>query len=298
MSAVRVAVAPQGGAAVAGLVYLPTSGRERAARQEGRRLPPKRVPPPRPAQLDRDLAKLDDVQGVIRIDKRSGRLARLRRGVGFSARAHLQPERGFRPPKAVMLTLTYRDGADWRPRDVSDLLKCYRRWCKVEGIKARYVWVAEVQQRGVPHYHVCVFVPEHVFVPFPDQAGWWEHGSTNVIRAKSAPAYLMKYLSKGLGASDLHLPEGARMFGRGGLEEWARRSLRWYSYPGFIKARADINARWDRATGGGWYSPDGMRIPSEFQRAWVGDGFGAVRVADYGRPFKVDGPYSKWTPKP
>lgn len=226
------------------------------------------------------------------IDKRAGRLARLRRTIGWSARAHAQAAPGFRPDACLMLTLTYRDGADWEPRHVKRCLDAYRRWCRKQGIGCRYVWVAEVQKRGAIHYHVAVWVPPDQYVPRPDEAGWWPHGSSNVTRARSAPAYLMKYLSKGLGSDELHLPQGARMHGRGGLEEWARRGLRWYAYPSWIKARASINDRWDRATGGGWWSPEGIVIPSEHKRVCIGGLWGVVRVADYGRPFPVDGPYS------
>jgi hypothetical protein len=228
--------------------------------------------------------------GTFAPDKHRARIACLRRSVGFAARGHVTRADGFRPDTVLMLTLTYERGEDWRPMHVARLLDHFRRWCKSNDIPARYVWVAELQKRGAIHYHVAVWVPRDLRVPSPDDAGWWPHGATNVVRARSAPAYLMKYLSKGTNVQGM--PKGARMYGVGGLEHSMRRAARWLRYPAFIKARADILDDWKRARGGGWWSPDGFVVPSEFERVWLGDRYGLRRVADYGRPFDAQGPFS------
>lgn len=240
-------------------------------------------------------------------DEHRSRIARLRRAVGFAARGHLLERRGFRPDRVFMVTLTYADertvhgpcrpgehlpDGQWRPRDVSNYLHTMRKWLKRRGIPCRYVWVAELQKRGAVHYHVALWLPAEVYLPDADVQGWWVHGSTRTERARAAVPYLLKYLSKGGAPGSYSLPDGARMYGVGGLEHSIRRAARWLRLPAFVRARSDIHDPWTPATGGGWWSPDGLVIPSEFTRAWLGDRWGLLRVADYGRPFDASGPFS------
>ncbi len=220
----------------------------------------------------------------------AGRIARLRRSVGFAARAHLCGRPGFRKDSVVMVTATYKHGEDWRPKHIAILLNHIRMWCKAKVIECRYVWVGELQQRGAIHYHVAIWLPFGMKLPMADTRGWWPHGSTRTERARAAVPYLMKYLSKGLGA--LQLPAGARMHGCGGLGHSLRRAARWLRLPGFVQSRSDVFDNWRPSPGGGWSDPDGVIVPSEFRRAWLGDAYGLLRVADYGRPFKADGPYT------
>jgi len=255
----------------AGLVSIPTSGRSEVS--------------------ERADAMRQAVGGFVP-DPHRGRIARLRRSVGFAARGHLAERRGFRPDQVFMVTATYADGAEWRPRHVSAWIKHIRAWCQARGYACRYVWVAELQKRGAIHYHLALWLPAEAYLPDSDAAGWWPHGSTRTERARAAVPYLMKYLSKGGAPGSFNLPEGARMFGIGGLEHSLRRARRWLGYPAFIKARADIHADWRRAPGGGWADPEGVVIPGEFVRTWLGDAYGLLRVVDYGRPFPVDGAYS------
>lgn len=227
-------------------------------------------------------------------DARRARIARLRRSVGFAARAIEATDRvpGFRSSYVAMLTLTYRDGRDWAPEDLSWLIRTLRKWWARRriGRPLRYVWVAEVQRRGAIHYHVALWLPPGVVIPKPDAAGWWTKGSTKVEAARAVVPYLMKYLSKGGNAPSL--PDGARCHGCGGLEHSLRRAKRWLGLPGFVRARSDIGDDWRRARGGGWADPEGFVVPSEWRRAWLGDRWGLVRVEDYGRPFVADGPFS------
>lgn len=232
-------------------------------------------------------------------DAHRARISKLRRSVGFAARAHLAERRGFRPDTVFMVTATYTDGAAWRPLHVKRWLDNIRAWCKRRGYACRYVWVAELQKRGAIHYHVALWLPSEAYLPDSDACGWWPHGSTRTERARAAVPYLMKYLSKCAAPGSFSLPDGARMYGVGGLEHSMRRAARWLRYPAFIKSRADINDQWTRpATGGGWADPDGNVIPSEFVRTWLGDQYGLLRVADYGRPFDAVGPFSWLTARP
>lgn len=243
----------------------------------------------------REAAKrLRAVLKATEADKARSRIARMRRQVGFAARVHnVQGERpGFRPAYVAMLTLTYADAAQWRPEHLTRFVDRLRAHAKRRGWPLRYVWVAELQRRGAIHYHVALWLPEGVTIPKPDRQGWWPHGSSRIEAARGAVQYLMKYLSKGGEVGQL--PRGARMHGAGGMEHEARRARRWLGLPAWIKARADIHDDWRRAPGGGWCDPryDGMVVPGEHVRAWLGDRWGCVRVRDYGRPFaEAAGPF-------
>lgn len=199
-----------------------------------------------------------------------------------------------------MLTATYRAGAVWEPGHVRDWLHRVRKWCQRRRVGFRYVWVAELQEKrgarrkeraeALVHYHVAIWLPEGVQLPFSDAQGWWPHGDTRTEWARAAVPYLMKYLSKG--SDTLRLPNRCRMHGAGGLEHVMRRARRWLGLPAFVRARSDIHDDWRPARGGGWCDPEGTAIPSEWQRTWLGDAWGLLRVADYGRPFAADGPFT------
>jgi hypothetical protein len=235
-------------------------------------------------------AMRQSIPGALVPDQRAARIARMRRSVGFSARMHVADLPGHRADSVVMVTATYRDGADWKAGHVRELLDHIRKWCNRNAIECRYVWVGELQARGAIHYHVALWLPFGSMLPKADAQGWWPHGSTRTELARKAVPYLMKYLSKGTHFDGM--PKGARMHGAGGLDHSMRRARRWLGLPGWIKARSDIYDDWRPCKGGGWTDPDGVCIPSEFQRVWLGDAWGLLRVADYGRPFKADGAFS------
>lgn len=217
-------------------------------------------------------------------DKQRTRLARMRRSVGFTARAiqATAHEQGMRHGYVAMVTLTYREGEEWKPRHIKRAIDFARDWHKSQGIPMRYVWVGELQTRGALHYHLAFWMPHGYVQPKWDEAGWWPHGMSRGETARDAVAYLLKYLSKGTDTSQL--PKGARMHGAGGVDHVLRRARRWLGLPSWVQARSDILDGWQRATGGGWATPDGHVIPSEHVRAWLGDRWGILRVADYGRP--------------
>lgn len=273
----RAAITGESGVGVGGLVSLPTSVSERSGRASAARS-----------------VELRKRIGAVAPDVRAARIGRLRRAVGFAARSHLAGSHaaGFRADYVAMLTLTYRGGSgSWMPDDLSKCLRLIRRWMERRGVSPRYVWVAELQKRGVIHYHVALWLPAGMTIPKPDRRAWWPHGASNIKQAQKPVAYLMKYCSKGQAWGEF--PKGARTHGAGGLDFAARRAKRWLGLPSFVKARADIFDDWGRAAGGGWHDPDGVVIPSEFVRVWAGDRYACLRVCDYGRPFEVDGPYTR-----
>ena len=226
-------------------------------------------------------------------DGDSMRVRHLRRAVGFAARAQAVAEKGRRSDQVRMLTLTYARGGDWRASHVRELLNVLRSWLRRRKVALRYVWVAELQKRGVIHYHIAFWLPYGFKLPMPDVCGWWPHGSSNIELARNAVPYLMKYLSKGCDkAGCWRLPEGARMYGIGGLDHALRRARRWLGLPAFVRARSDLADDWRRVEGGGWASPDGEWFPAEYQRARVGPFLAFERINDHGRPFEADGPFS------
>lgn len=265
-----------------GLVSVPTSGRASVG-----------VPPTPFSVTAAAVAVREAVDGFVP-DPKTSRLARLRMCVGAAARAVEALKVKVEQVRTIMVTLTYRGtNADWEPRHVSDFLKRCRAWAARVDIPFRYVWVAELQKRGVIHYHVAIWAPPGVHFPKPDEAGWWPHGMTRIETARHAVAYLMKYLTKGNEATQGGFPKGARVHGRGGLGGQFRAVIRWLSLPAFIQARASVDDRWQRVKGGGWASPEGEWFPSEFERVQLGPDWGLRRVHNHGRPFEVAGPWSR-----
>lgn len=199
------------------------------------------------------------------------RLRRMRRGVLASARlleGALQ-ERGFRY-RAAMVTLTYRPGAEWSPNHIAEYLKRIREWARrgAKGRKSfelRYVWVLELTQAGVPHYHVLFWLPRGVTLPKSDKRGWWPHGFTRSEWARSPVGYLVKYASKGAyWAEAQDLPPGARLWGCGGLTRAQVVTRAWHMAPRWVRdlvpagdgVRRDKGGWWRNiATGWGYRSP-------------------------------------------
>jgi hypothetical protein len=153
-------------------------------------------------------------RNVLRELNRQRRIRRMRRVVIGSADASRESaERGGYRSSAVLVTLTYARNT-WDSRHVSDYIKRVREWLAYRGIKCLYQWVIELQQRGVPHYHIIFWLPEKLKLPKPDKSGMWTHGSSNIKRATRPVGYLVKYATKG-GIETGELPKGARLFGVG-----------------------------------------------------------------------------------
>lgn len=153
--------------------------------------------------------------------------------------------------RKTLVTLTYRDADGWEPNHIAAFQKRVREWFRRRGADIRYVWVAELQQRGALHYHMIVWVPRRYTLPKPDRQGWWPHGSTNVKQATHGVSYLAKYASKTTAEQSAKYPAGARMHGAGGLDAERRRHVRYWQAP--IAARDCLTGRADiRKTLGGY----------------------------------------------
>ena len=229
------------------------------------------------------------------------RMAKLRMAVGFAARMHGVQRLGHRADEVRMLTLTYRHGGAWQPLHVASLVKSLRKWHARQGVAFRYVWVAEIQDgkrrvdgvgRGVIHYHLVMWVPKGTnHLPKPDAVGWWPHGSTRIEVAKHATAYLMHYLKKSNSKNFKDFPDGCRTYSVGGLAHSERRARRWLRLPSFVQANSSIFDRWERVKGGGWCSPDGELMPSEFRRINCGGVWCLQRVHTHARSIEASGPF-------
>lgn len=279
--------------AVAGLVPVLTTGNR--ARKK----------PVVPFRVRSDAQAVQRAVSAFVPDQGQRRLSGLRMQTGVAARLHNAATAGARV-EALMVTLTYRDGADWQGGQVKELLRYMRLWHQRRGLAFRYVWVAELQDgkrradrqgRGAIHYHIVLWVPAGTRLPMPDKQGWWPHGSTRIEVARGAVQYLMSYLKKGDKGAYERLPKGARAYGVGGLDHVARRTRRWLRLPGFVQGNSSVLDDWRRAPkGGGWIAPDGRRWQSEFRRAYCGDAWGLERVASHPRAVDAAGPFSWWEP--
>lgn len=251
------------------------------------------------AEADAGRAERLKQVGAFVLDKAGKRFSDLRRAVGFAARAHAVSEKGKRSDVAWMVTLTYvGDNSDWQGTHLTTAMSLVRKWCSRNGYPCRYVWVAELQKRGVIHYHAVYWLPKGVAMPKWDRRGWWPHGMTNTLKARHATAYLMSYLKKGDLESRGSLPKGARNYGVGGLDHSLRRARRWLGLPKFIQGNSSILDDWRRVVGGGWLSPDGEHFQSEFQQVMVGGVRALIRVCTHPVQLEPAGPFSWLSDRP
>ena len=232
----------------------------------------------------------------IEIDPAKARVTRLRKGLGVGAKRLHNMYRGRQ--NQCLVTLTYRgDNRNWRPEHISDYIKCVKRWYKRQtgGNGLRYAWVAELQVRGVIHYHIVFWLKKGLTMPKADKQGWWPHGMSNTIRATAPVAYLMKYVSKVDSKNVGSFPHGARIFGLGGLDKTGRDCKRWVLWPSYLQGNAAAGDPFKPATGGGYTNTEtGEHYCSEF--APSGGGFKHfVRVHTHERAVDASGPFS-WFP--
>lgn len=210
-------------------------------------------------------------EGTVEIDPFLTRLRRLRRSVMTAARMH---EFGLLHQrfKTAMLTLIYREVDGWHKRHISDLLQRVRVWMRRRGHRLRYVWVGELQQRGALHYHVVLWLPRGLTLPKPDKQGWWPHGSTRIEWARKPVGYLAKYASKLDSKVGAGFPPGARLHGRGGLDDFGRAVASWFNLPQWAREVCDLAGRAVRVKGLGLVDrQSGVCLPSPWRLSW-GDG--------------------------
>lgn len=220
----------------------------------------------------------------------------MQRAVKWAANLHQQGQPGAWPSRVVMVTLTYSDAAGWRPDHITACLKAVREWFRRLGRPFRYVWVAELQKRGAVHYHLLVWMPRGLTLPFFDRRGWWPHGSSNAVWARKPVGYLCKYASKFDGQGG-DFPKGARIHGSGGFDSLGKAIRHWWSLPGWLRAQCGVGDRIVRPKGGGFvHAPTGEFVHSPWRFAFT-DGVGHVReIFEYVSGVPNTGPYSRLEP--
>lgn len=230
---------------------------------------------------------------TIEIDREAARVTRLRKGAGMAAKwinltSHSREQK-------VMVTLTYRGtNRDWAPKHIADYLQRVRVWYRrLTGLPLRYVWVAELQQRGVIHYHAVFWLHKGVTMPKADKRGWWPHGMSNTIKARHPVGYLLKYLSKIEQKNVGSFPHGARIYGVGGLDKPGRDCKRWCLWPSYVRQNAAAGDPFKPAEGGGFINAEtGERLLSEWRPTGGGHRhFVRIRVTPRSMP-DAGGPFS------
>lgn len=215
----------------------------------------------------------DTHQTTYRLNPKDLRLKRLKRSVLTATRLlveELEAEKARY--QSYFVTLTYSPGKMWHQLHISKALKCVRSWCDRQGIKFRYVWVAEIQTKRqlkegghCVHYHLLIFLPMGYQLPKFDKRGWWPHGMTQTAKAHKPIGYMVKYASKGGDAG--YFPKGCRLSGSGGLTHDSRWQKAWWMVPAYVRAWwPNYIDRPQRAKGGGWLSKiTGDWNPSKFK---------------------------------
>jgi len=219
---------------------------------------------------------------VCDVERGRARLSRLYRGTVQSARILSESaQRGGFRGSWVMVTTTIGPGRDWHPLMLSRCLKRVKAWLRARGESPRGVWVAELQRRGVVHYHLLLWVPRHLRLPFFDRRGWWPHGSTNAVRVRSPVGYLASYVGKERQKQPDAFPAGCRLFGHFGLSAAQRVERAWRVCAEWIRGLADEPFRFARAVGGGIARCDTGEI---FRSPWrvLSTGGGVVRLVYIG----------------
>lgn len=202
----------------------------------------------------------DTQQTQFTLDPRKIRLNRLTRSVMTSARLIVEDmEMEKIRFRSWFITMTYAPGIAWQPLHITQTLKRVRSWCDRQGVKFRYVWVAEIQEKRkvrdgghCVHYHLMVFLPVGLRLPKFDKRQWWPHGITQTVLAKKPVGYIAKYASKGGLAG--YFPKGCRLHGCGGLALKSRWNRTWWMCPRYVREWWQPLERPSRAVGGGWVS--------------------------------------------
>lgn len=198
-------------------------------------------------------------ESVFVVDADEARLRKMKRRVCKAAEVHERAMSGVTTYAPVMVTLTYAGLHQWHPRHLSEALKRVRQWLKRRGHGMRYVWVAELQERGAIHYHIVVYFPCKQWgngvrtvedtPPFWDEQGWWPHGSSQSAWAENPIGYIASYVSK-INTKD-RLPCGARMHGSGGFDLQERAAMAFHSRPTWVRNLSQLGQRITRPKGGG-----------------------------------------------
>ena len=236
-----------------------------AAPQRGAAPPPPSGGSGRPGLVS--LATSRTLEGAFSVSRSDLRHSRIARTVIESCSAIVEDleSRGVRY-RCALVTLTYGQDTP-SPRDITQAVDAMDAWCRRRGCWMRYCWRFEFGSvNGRPHYHLLVFLPPRLRLPLFDRQGWWSHGMTNAVWARSPVRYIAKYCSKAsCGAQDWNT-KGFRWAGAGGMTAAMRLGVRWRLVPAWVREfreRIEGDARTSlRRSGSRWcVGPWRLRSP-------------------------------------
>jgi len=156
--------------------------------------------------------------------------------------------------RAAFLTLTYRDGETWAPKQITEFLNHVRKWyrTRVQNSSPSLIWVAEMHSnRAYPHYHLIIWLPKGHKIPKPDESGWWSHGMSNIRWARSPAGYLAKYLGKARDYSGQEFPQRMRRYGIA-TKQFCLDFFRVPSWLTYV-SRGSFSDAYRRIKGWGWH---------------------------------------------
>lgn len=133
----------------------------------------------------------------VNAKKSLSNLARARREIIELIRLNLVPN-------SCLLTLTYRENMQDYEQAYKDFYNFVKMIKYKFGISLKYIRVIELQRRGAIHFHVVVFSPEFVSIPYNEIFKLWGHGAVHIrkievlddVTADRVGNYLGKYLTK------------------------------------------------------------------------------------------------------
>jgi len=116
-----------------------------------------------------------------------------------------------------MIDLTYDtegtlvEASDFQPGDIREFNMRLKR--KLKGKLLAYAWVAELQRRGIIHYHVLVVIEKGTKIGHPDKNGLWVKGMSRVGDSRAGVYYICSYMNKKYQKDFDKFPKGCRLFG-------------------------------------------------------------------------------------
>jgi hypothetical protein len=156
-------------------------------------------------------------KGDMALDTHEMRLRHLSRRIRAWVIAVLELAKVI-PIEGHGVRLSYAPGDEWGPRHVTECISRVRQF--LGEALLTYAWVAELQERGAVHYHLCLVCKKGTWLPMFDTAypeygirvPFWGHGLTHVdYDINISGEYFMKYTQKSEQKRD-EFPKGLRIF--------------------------------------------------------------------------------------
>lgn len=162
---------------------------------------------------------------------------------------------------AVACTLTYAKDTDFSAKHISRFISCLRSKLKRMGHQLPYAWVLE--HASALHYHLALWLPRGFKLDRKQLTKWWPWGSTWTQRCHKVSAWT-HYISKLSCKTDL--PNGARIFATGGLDEQGNEAVQHVMHPFWLKAVLQPGAKVKRMANVGWVN---LETGEVYESPWI-----------------------------